>query len=117
MATCFVCSELINGDAAFIEHHINACLDKPPPVASTSTSSPLLTRLSPSPTDALLALQLSQSSSPQPVSDGVGGDDGEACPLCSMPWEALGVGEWDVQGMQGHAQACLDSEGFNGASG
>ncbi|GAA5850813.1 hypothetical protein JCM9279_003934 [Rhodotorula babjevae] len=63
---CFVCSELLDGDAAFVEHHLNACLDRQGSSTGPSPHAPSKRR-SPSPpstlpphlaSDAALALAL-----------------------------------------------------------
>ncbi|GAA5900489.1 hypothetical protein JCM6882_001260 [Rhodosporidiobolus microsporus] len=80
MESCFVCGQSLNGDASFVQHHLNSCLDRQgssrssypgaPPLAPHATNSstasfPPTAPLSPSTAqfnaDAALALSLAHS--------------------------------------------------------
>ncbi|BGP45145.1 hypothetical protein JCM10450v2_000962 [Rhodotorula kratochvilovae] len=87
---CFVCSEHLDGDEVFVEHHLNACLDRQGSSTARATPStatavaapagftaPSLPARSPSPplsphfaSDAALALALAQELSAEPALEG-----------------------------------------------
>ncbi|GAA5892188.1 hypothetical protein JCM8208_001469 [Rhodotorula glutinis] len=118
---CFVCSELLDGDAAFVEHHLNACLDRQGSSTSTGTYASTKRR-SPSPlstlpphlaSDAALALALagdelsaapsvsSTFDSDRALAFALAHDDQRAptasssseavCPVCGASWAERGL--------------------------
>ncbi|KPV76739.1 uncharacterized protein RHOBADRAFT_51737 [Rhodotorula graminis WP1] len=117
---CFVCSELLDGDAAFVQHHLNACLDRQGSSTSTTSHAGSTKRRSPSPpptlpshfsSDAALALALAGdelSAAPSTTSTfdhdralalALAHDDAASsssssdavCPVCGASWAERGL--------------------------
>lgn len=127
---CFVCSQSVNGDDAFFQHHLNRCLDSQaaaPSPSSAPHSGYVELDLTPFAdshvaSDAALALALSatlgaeaafelqQSETDQLKRMDPEREDGElpGCPICERSWEEVEVGEGD---REAHAEVCLSARG------
>ena len=126
MAACFVCNEALNGDAAFVEHHINRCLDAAAGGPAPKQSKPQK-ELSPPPAtaDALLAQSLADEFDTQAAlaleyddamelervdPDRSPDEAAPGCPACESSWDELGIRDGDEAEMVGHVTECLDGK-------
>lgn len=130
MATqeCFVCGQVVNGDGAFFEHHLNRCLDSQAPspssrhrfhdneldlspFADSLVASDAALALALSATlDAEAAFELQQSETDHFERMDVGLANGAlaGCPICEKSWNEL---EIEYEDREGHAEVCLRAMG------
>ncbi|POY73478.1 hypothetical protein BMF94_3415 [Rhodotorula taiwanensis] len=134
---CYVCSEVLDGDPAYVQHHLNSCLDRQGPSngsprrdsqqqtaapvpAVTSSTLTLSVTSSNEEHDRLLAIALSSTES-EPTSSEPSNRNPTAgsCPCCHQSWLTLGLttgdSPSDLAALDGteqeqrasHVEACL----------
>ncbi|TNY24223.1 peptidase family C78-domain-containing protein [Rhodotorula diobovata] len=136
---CFVCGEALGGDAAFVQHHLNACLDRQ---GSSTGSSSRAAPTSPPPrdspqlaADAALALSLAEQEVGLQYDPAFECDralalslaqddsrlDASSCPVCGAGWDERGLAlptagddaaahQRVFNKRENHVRACLEAK-------
>lgn len=115
---CCVCLNRIEGDEAFLSHHLNKCLDAPESsrilINDVLLSDQLQTQFEAEDSERFpefaLQLQLEQNSNNRSYRLSALHDDKEVecCPNCQQSWQLLEIGNGD-QDRSSHVSACLDA--------